>query len=157
MGKSRVPPPARQHGPAKGVGKGPAGGPGWGGEAKGQGNGSPVPPVGKVATEARADPHVRTLAALKRADRETRIAALKDVLLEIAIDGETENGRIAAANALLDREEGKPIARNMNLNRDLSSVTLAEAEAEIARLDALAGRDGTAGMDAHPTPSTLSH
>lgn len=112
MEKSRVPPPARKHGAAKGAGKGPGYGPGWGGPAKGAGNGS-APNDAAKARAAKLDPEARTLTALRRASREERIAALKDVLLEIAIDGETENGRISAANAYLDREEGKPVQRQV--------------------------------------------
>ena len=151
-----MPPPARQHGPAKGVGKGPAGGPGWGGAAKGQGNGSPPGDLVQ-ALAARSDP-VAMMTAAERRERDERWAEeMLGVLHSVATRGEAEQSRVIAADKLLDRLQGKPIARNMNLNRDLSSVTLAEVEAEIARLDALTGRDATAGMDAHPTPSTLSH
>ena len=59
-----------------------------------------------------------SLAALKTATREARVAAVKEMLLGIAIDGTTEANKIAAATAFLNREEGLPVARNVNLNAD---------------------------------------
>lgn len=117
MGKPRVPPPARKHGPAKGEGKGDAKGPGWGGPAKGPGNGSPPSPI-QQAHAVRRDPEAMSLAALKTATREVRIAAVKEMLLGIVIDGTTEANKLAAIREFLNREEGLPVARNVNLNAD---------------------------------------
>jgi len=70
------------------------------------------------------DPEVKRVAALKAASREDRIAALKDVLLEIAIEGENDHARIAAANAYLDREEGKPVQRQVAADLDDAKLVI---------------------------------
>lgn len=102
-------------------------GAGWGGAAKGPGSGSPgiheAPELRLTGAQPR-DPEVKRVAALKAASREVRIAALKDVLLEIAIEGENDHARIAAANAYLDREEGKPVQRQVTADLDDAKLVI---------------------------------
>jgi hypothetical protein len=99
-----MPRPKGGGGSAKGSGFGPAKGAGWGGPAKGAGTrfvkGEVHPLQGKG----------RTAAVL--ADKAVVSEQMRQVLYGIALDGENDHARIAAADKLLDRLEGKPIARS---------------------------------------------
>ncbi|MBS7811202.1 hypothetical protein [Roseococcus pinisoli] len=52
------------------------------------------------------------MAALIAASREERVQALKDHLLNLAMGAEREETQLSATVALLNREEGMPVARN---------------------------------------------
>jgi hypothetical protein len=102
---------------------GPAKGAGWGGSAKGSHrpeNGHEQPPY--LRGEAR-----KARIAEKHAAREE----LYGVIYEIAVTSSNEFARLSASNALLDRIEGKPIQRNINVNQDdprkLTDAELAQA------------------------------
>lgn len=84
-------------------GNGPGKGDGWGGKAKGEGK----KPGNKDAGRPKRD-----VAALIQAAREERLAALKEHLLELAINADRQETQLAATTAYLDREEGKPVQRN---------------------------------------------
>ena len=83
----------------------PAKGAGWGGPAKGASTSriKPGDPDG-IAAMSR-NPAVM-------ADKAEAAEQMRNVLYGIALDGENEHARIAAADRLLDRLEGKPLARN---------------------------------------------
>jgi hypothetical protein len=83
--------------PASGI---PAGGPGWGGAATGTKN---KPLQGAGPGRGHVDP-----ARVERRER------MMGVLLEIAEKGAQESARVAAANAVLDRIDGKPAQTQIN-------------------------------------------
>lgn len=86
--------------PAKGPGKGP----GWGGPAKGAGTRYVKGEVQPLQGQGR------TPAVL--ADKAVAAEQMRQVLYGIALEGENDHARIAAADKLLDRLEGKPLARS---------------------------------------------
>ena len=103
--------------PASGI---PAMGKGWGGRAKG-------------ASQTSGDLTVANTAPRKTADkREAEIHALKTVIASVAYD-ETQPGmvRVAAADRLLDRLEGKPGPMIQKVI-DASPFTILELPAKVA-------------------------
>jgi hypothetical protein len=112
-----------------GPGKGPGKGDGWGGPAKGAGK----PYFAKGETQegqgrGHTAPYVEK--------REDRLAMLRDHIWNLAMTAQREETQLAAANAYLDREEGKPIARTVTATvDDVSQLSDLELAAEIARLD----------------------
>lgn len=108
-------------------------GAGWGGAAKGEGvAGEPVAFEAGNQAAVGHGPHDLTKAE--------RIARLQDNLEHLALHAEAENVRMQASNHLLNRLDGMPIARNINVNagnvKDLSDEALLEiisgAEAEVS-------------------------
>lgn len=106
------------NGPAKGAGSGlPMGGSGqsWGGPAKGAGK--PAAPFTADSptrvTWANADPAKALSRAEKAARDERRAEEMRDVLYGLATTAENEMARKSAAEALLNRLEGMPIARTI--------------------------------------------
>ena len=106
----------------------PAKGKGWGGPAKGA-SASRIKPGDPDGIAAMGnDPDMRA----RNAERNAR---LKDHLFNLAISAENEHAQIAAAQAWLDRDEGKPISRSVTATvDDVSQLSDLELAAEIARL-----------------------
>lgn len=110
---------------------GPARGAGWGGPARPQRQfqGSEG---GRALVAHRTDPG-------SRAKRLRRAAEMEDVLYDVASNPEVpEMARITAADKLLNRIEGLPVARNLNINgsaEDLARLT----DADLARIVAEGG------------------
>lgn len=132
--------------PTSGTRKG--NGAGWGGPAQGSGTGGePVAfEAGNQAASGRQQPD------LSKAER---IARLQDNLEHLALYGENENVRVSASNHLLNRLDGMPIARNINVNADdLASLSDADIAAELARLGG-AGIEAAAGDAPTPSPARL--
>lgn len=91
--------------------RGPASkGNGWGGEAKGAGA-----PMFVAGNQAAAGPHDMLTDAV-------RAQKLRDELYTIATTSERDDTRVSASVALLNRIEGMPVARNLNINRDAEEV-----------------------------------
>lgn len=106
--KKRPPGPGRGRKVKQGSGL-PAMGKGWGGDAKGEGTKVPIGEHpenwGKVV---EGQPELRKAKiADKQAAADRALAVLEDVMENSEID----MARISAANALLDRIEGKPVQR----------------------------------------------
>lgn len=112
------------NGPGKGPGKGgpasgiPAGGPGWGGTASGSARKPPAPwgpdnppPVFPAGTP-RLTPGERAARDDERAE------VLSSQLFRLATTAELEATRVRACEALLNRIEGMPVARNQALGAD---------------------------------------
>jgi hypothetical protein len=92
-----------------------------------------------MSAEERAER--RALAATK----EAQMAQMREVWGDVALNGESEMARIAAAEKLYDRLDGKPVQTNVNLNKDLDNPE--ERRAEIDQL--LAERE--AALSGKPT------
>ena len=58
-------------------------------------------------------------------DRAQKIAFLKEMLLEMAVTGEPAIA-LRATEALLNRLEGMPVSRNLNVNADGTDITRVE-------------------------------
>ena len=95
---------------------GPATGKGWGGPAR-PGNGSPGMLIPGGATKA-----ARETAAEKEARRAEQADRMRDILADIAENGEHDQVRIMAISAFLDRVEGRPVARNLNVDTSMTVV-----------------------------------
>lgn len=110
---------------------------GWGGPARGPGNGNPSfvdnPAVKFVGTPS---PAVRMAVAEREALRRDQAEIVKDEMFRIATAGVREADRVNAGAAFLDRIEGKPVQRNVNLHGELSDLTDDELVEERARLAA---------------------
>ena len=87
-------------------------GSGWGGPAKGAGNGNPR------SQDAGRDAWTMGMpgdAEAKEAKRVERVERMKGILVEIAEDdGQPASARVNAAVAYLNREEGMPVQQNVN-------------------------------------------
>jgi len=84
----------------------PAKGPGWGGPARGASKSRiDAGPAGDAIRAMARDPAVI-------ADKEQAAEQMRNVLYGLALGAENEHARITAADKLLDRLEGKPLARN---------------------------------------------
>src|SRR6202000_10689 len=122
-------------------GNGQEHGPGWGGPAKGAGAGPAEPFTADTPTRERLPGGKGDLVKLsERADRKERDAEnaqiLKDHLAQLAVGAEAEITRVRATEAWLNRHEGMPVARNINLNvDDVRALSDADLAAELARLD----------------------
>lgn len=96
---------------------GPAKGSGWGGPAKGA-SASRILPGDPDGIQAMSnDARVKAL-------RERRITALKDKLENLAFHAQREETQLAAAVALLNREEGLPVARQISATVDDAAKVL---------------------------------
>lgn len=88
-------------------GNGAGQGDGWGGPAKG---------AGSISTRAEPFGHGNTVSAVQRDMSGAEKAwLLKEHLYMLATTAAREETQISAAVAWLDRHEGKPIARNVNM------------------------------------------
>lgn len=95
---------------------------GWGGPAKGKGRGDGIPkPWTKDTPTLTTIPGAKgiiTAAKLSRIEREARNAErleqLHTNLMKIALEGETENNRLSATVAAINRLEGMPVSRNIH-------------------------------------------
>ena len=167
---------ARNWRPASGM---PAAGAGWGGEARGAGKGGAHAP--QVETKKRnrglnaadATGAITTGTADEMVDRrgtsegqqntlsrQQRIAEncerMRGVLLDVATDADAPHqAKVNAAMAYLNREEGMPVQRNVNLNADVTKSD-AELYAELAELDRRAAAANQARDVASPVPSEPS-
>ena len=89
--------------------------PGWGGPAKGKGNGSA--PHKLTAEDAK-----KGRPRFKLAKRVATTDELYRRLSHIALESDFEMASISASDKLLNRLEGAPIQRNFNLNADAADV-----------------------------------
>lgn len=129
----------------------PAGGAGWGGPAKGKGTGGPKLGVENLMPGDHGQPRPTAEAVAAGKSRAERMRAILD---EIASDPKAPpQARVAAADRLLDRIEGKPVQTNLNANVDDVSrlsdddlhAELARQRAELARLRGESVEAGTGG------------
>lgn len=130
---------ARSAGTRRGTGAG------WGGPAKG---GSPTPTrsafeAGNTIAVGHGHP-TATVHEQNQARDAERAQALKDHLFTLATSAERQDTQVRAAEAWLNRQEGMPVARNVNLNlNEVSRLTDADLDAEISRLAPGAGDTGS--------------
>lgn len=103
------------HKPASGL---PAAGEGWGGEARGPGFGPEAITPGRTGKPAREEPT-------------ELIAEAIETMTTIMRTSEYDALKLAAADKLLNRLEGLPVARN--LNTDASGAELLSALMDISR------------------------
>jgi hypothetical protein len=100
-------------------------GPGWGGPAKGAGNGNSRAPALAGAADHGAGPG-RGQMTPAGADRRERNEQMKEILATVAEDDEAPHmARIIAADKWLDRDEGKPLQRTENLNTNTKDAAYA--------------------------------
>jgi hypothetical protein len=126
-------------------GNGPAKGAGWGGPAKGASTSRiKAGPEGDAIRAMRWDPD-------KTVAREERIAALKAKLEDLAFNAEREETQLSAAVALLNREEGLPVARQIS-----ATVDSAEKVLRIEIVDEPSA-DPAPNGEAAASPSRLQH
>ena len=114
----------------------PGNGPGWGGPARGAGWGGPA--RGATTMPGRGDS--RRIAA-----RRAKAEAIRARLYDLAMDAPDERTALAAADALLDRLEGKPVAMILtatspspdlaSLSDDALAAMAADLDAEAAKAD----------------------
>lgn len=92
-------------------GNGPGMGHGWGGQAKGKS-------ASNAEMHAQFEPgNAVAVGPHDMSDRD-RIAALKDNLYDLAFHADNEATRVQASTHLLNRLDGMPIARNINVETD---------------------------------------
>jgi hypothetical protein len=121
-------------------GNGQEHGPGWGGPAKGAGQ-HPARPFGPGNPTrnrtGRTDPARKAHREAREAARTDREQKLQDVLFRLAIEADNPAVQVDASVAWLNRHEGLPVARTVNLNvdDDLRAMTDAELAAEVAALN----------------------
>lgn len=84
-------------------------------------------------------PEMRARKAVREMSRAEQAERMKDILADLAENADTAFAQITAASAFLDRVEGKPVARQINLNQDVSGKTDAELLDDIAKLQAAVG------------------
>lgn len=117
-------------------------GDGWGGPAKGPGNGNPRQNFAGgggndrvMDSRASRAPGEPSKYATDKERAEARARELKDHLYHLARRAEREETQVRATEAWLNRHEGMPVARNVNLNvNDAERLTDDELRAELARL-----------------------
>lgn len=115
---------------------------GWGGPANGPGSSAPsfVDSLeNRIGGVAPLDPQVRQSKAEREARRLEQAEAVKDEIYRIATKGVREADRVNAGVAFLNRVEGMPVARNLNLNGELFDLTDDELRDELDRLAAGSG------------------
>ena len=84
---------------------------GWGGPPKGPGNGSPRAPAFQKGNKVASGYH-------DMSDME-RVTKLKAIIFDVATGEETSDQmKVIAADKLLDRIEGKPLQRQVNINAE---------------------------------------
>ncbi len=129
---------------------------GWGGPANGPGSSAPsfVDSLeNRIGGVAPLDPQVRQSKAEREAMRLEQAEAVKDEIYRIATNGVREADRVNAGVAFLNRIEGMPVARNLNLNGELGHLSDAELAEREAWLEAELGGEG--GDQAGAAPPTL--
>ena len=124
------------------------------GSGKGQGWGGPAKGAGSKARsftdslENRIDGSeanawkTQFRAWLKSMDRAEQAEALNELVLDIAVNGERDNDRLAAVFVFQNRILGTPVARTVNLNGDLANLSDAELAEREAWLEAELGGEG---------------
>lgn len=127
MATGRPPGPGRGH--RRKIGNGA----GWGGPARGAGSSSESLPL--IGRERELPTVEAQMTGRQRAEQ--RAEELRELLYGIATDVEQPGMvRVSAADKLLDRLEGKPVATNVNITRnDFSSMSDAELASELARME----------------------
>lgn len=127
-------------------------GAGWGGGKKGEGTKARF----HAGDEHRGAHNAENVQAAI-ADREEVLALYTEIVRD---KGETASNRINAGDKLLDRIEGKAIAREIVANvDDVTSLSDAELHAELARLEreaaeaAARGSEESAGKPAGSVPA----
>ena len=114
----------RNPGSGKPPSNAPASGAGWGGPARGAGNGNSRSVITPENTADLAALHGTPEAEAKRARRIATAEELKLNLTTIALYGEIETNRMNAAVHLLNRIEGMPTQRlNANIRRTAADFT----------------------------------
>ena len=88
----------------------PSRGDGWGGPARGAGSTAPMHPPFEPGNDVAAGFHDMS--------GEQVAARLKEELFDIATKAKREDTRVTASVALLNRIEGMPVARNLNINSE---------------------------------------
>jgi len=129
---------------------------GYGGPAKGAGSDAPSfsqSLENRIAGDVSSDPKVQFRAMLKAMDRAAQAEALNELVLNIAVDGERDNDRLAAIFGFQNRILGTPVARTVNLNGELGHLSDAELAEREAWLEAELGGEG--GDQAGAAPPTL--
>ena len=112
-----------------GVGHGWGKGPGWGGPARGAGNGAAKATPFAAGNQAAAVGH--------NLSRSQRRQALLDMLADLAFTADSDEVRVAAIVAWLNRFEGKPVAMTAHATTgDLSALSDADLDHEL-RLHAM--------------------
>jgi len=112
---------------------------GYGGPAKGSGSDAPSFSDSLQNQIIGAEPwsqHVRQSKAEREARRADQAEAVKDEIYRIATKGVREADRVNAGVAFLNRIEGMPVARNLNLNGELHDLSDDELRDELDRLSA---------------------
>jgi hypothetical protein len=130
---------------------------GYGGPAKGAGSDAPSfveSQENRISGDVSADPKVQFRAMLKALDRADQAEALNELVLNIAVNGERDNDRLAAIFGFQNRILGTPVARTVNLNGDLGHLSDDELAERRAWLEAELGgtRSGVGGR----TPPKVS-
>lgn len=117
---------------------------GWGGPARGAGNGNPsIQDDPAAADRGRAvahNPDVRAAVAHREAQRLAEYEQVLDEMFRIATKGAREADRVTAGVAFGNRVMGMPAQRNYNTTNDITGMTREQIEAEIARIERLTGR-----------------
>jgi hypothetical protein len=131
----------------------PARGSGWGGPAKGAHTHSP----GSVQPGEIRNPQGRFAMTAERqrerAEAKAKAKELKDHIYGLALTADREETQLAASIAWLNREEGMPVARNLNLNATVTSelgddeLIARRAELERAIRGSIAGDSAEEGAD----------
>ena len=146
MAGKRPPGPGRGHRIKQGNGPesgGPANGPGWGGPASGS------PAGGTENLTMRNYKSVGERVA-QRQSREERVAEANEKLTHLMRGAELETTQLAAAVALLNRLEGLPVARNLNMQVNaLDNLDIGQKRAILGALD----RPGDPGPGPEAIPS----
>jgi hypothetical protein len=129
-------------------------GPGWGGDARGAGRG------GQFSLQKSGEPNrfltPRTEQQIaEREERKRRSEEMKKIIYDLAHNADREETRLNAARAYLDREEGMPVSRNLNINANSEVAEMDDNELARRRLElerAIAGRAGPMPSEPEPAP-----
>ena len=127
-------------------------GPGWGGPAKGAKTvaDKPMPPPFTLGNQASA--------VERDYSRRDKAQALKDHLYRLATEAEKEETQVRAAEAWLNRIEGTPVQRNINVSADdLSALDDAalDARADAIEAELRASARGAAAQNAPARPGRV--
>lgn len=135
-------------GPAAGAGRGDP----WGGPARGASGSRILPGDPDGIQRMSNDPDIKARNAARNAE-------LKDHLYDLAKHADRQETQLSATMAWLDRDEGKPISRNVSATvDDVSKLSDLELTAELARLErevtaaAARGGEAEAGKQAGGVP-----
>lgn len=112
---------------------------------KGAGHGGPAKGAGKkaslieIAGEVGPDSNPTGKPGYHAMAKAERIAALKDMLWDIAQTGERDADKTSAINSLLNREEGMPVQQIINTELPVGRLTLAQLDTAIAIIERSVG------------------